>query len=168
MPAWRAEIFLRKMQIKLFTIPVTDSGAFVEEMNRFLRANKILEVENHLAHHATGAFWCFCVKYIESAFVNQGNDKGKIDYKNELDEATFGVFSKLREARKQIATEEAIPAYAVCTDSELAEMAKLPEINISSLGKVKGFGEKKKEKYGNRLINHFNQINSGETGGKLI
>jgi hypothetical protein len=36
------------MQIKLFTIPITDSGASVEEMNRFLCANKILEVENRL------------------------------------------------------------------------------------------------------------------------
>jgi len=38
------------MQIKLFTIPITDSGAFLEEMNRFLRANKVLEVENQEKH----------------------------------------------------------------------------------------------------------------------
>lgn len=34
------------MQIKLFTIPVGDSGSAVAEMNAFLRGNKILEVEH--------------------------------------------------------------------------------------------------------------------------
>jgi hypothetical protein len=31
------------MQIKLFTIPVSDTGTFSEELNRFLRSHKILE-----------------------------------------------------------------------------------------------------------------------------
>lgn len=42
-------IFFKKnthMQIKLFTIPVGDSGSAVAEMNAFLRGNKILEVEH--------------------------------------------------------------------------------------------------------------------------
>jgi hypothetical protein len=34
------------MQIKIFTIPVGDSGGALQEMNAFLRGNKILEVEN--------------------------------------------------------------------------------------------------------------------------
>ena len=36
------------MQIKLFTIPVGDSGAELVEMNRFLKSNKILEVQEQL------------------------------------------------------------------------------------------------------------------------
>lgn len=37
------------MQIKLFTIPIGDSGAALDEMNRFLKGNKILEVQKTTA-----------------------------------------------------------------------------------------------------------------------
>jgi len=34
------------MQIKLFTISIGDSRTALKEMNRFLKGNKILEVQN--------------------------------------------------------------------------------------------------------------------------
>jgi len=150
------------MQIKLFTIPISDAGAYTEELNRFLRANKILEVENHLISNEKGAAWCFCVKYIESGLTYKPGDRPKTDYKNELDEETFKVFSKLRQARKELAHEDAVPAYAICTDQELAYMAKLNELTADQLLTVKGFGEKKLEKYGNRLIRLVQQYTSDE------
>jgi len=150
------------MQIKLFTIPVSDTGVFTEELNRFLRANKILEVENHLISNEKGASWCFCIKYIESAWTNNPADRPRTDYKNELDEETFLVFSKLRQIRKQLAIEDAVPAYAICTDQELASMAKLKELTTEKLLTVKGFGEKKLEKYGKRLMQLFQQPTSDE------
>ena len=92
------------MQIKLFTIPIGDSGEILEEMNRFLRGNKILEIENHLINNENGVYWCFCIRYIEktSGFTGQTKVK-KVDYKNILDEATFQKFAKLREIRKKVA-----------------------------------------------------------------
>ena len=53
------------MQIKLFTIPTGDNGAALDEMNRFLKGHKILEVQNQLISNENGAYWCFCVRYIE-------------------------------------------------------------------------------------------------------
>ncbi len=153
------------MQIKLFAIPVNDTGIFTEEMNRFLRANKILEVENHLISNDNGAVWCFCVKYIEGAWSNKPADRSRTDYKNELDEETFEVFSRLRAARKKLAAEDAVPAYAICTDQELAEMAKLKELTVNNLTKVKGFGEKKLEKYGHRLMQLLHELKDHEAGG---
>lgn len=67
------------------------------------------------------------MKFIESAWTNKPGERPKTDYKNELDEDTFKVFSKLREARKQIAIEDAVPAYAICTDQELTFMAKIKD-----------------------------------------
>ena len=153
------------MQIKLFTIPISDPGTGNEELNRFLRAHKILEVENHLISSERGAFWCFCVKYIESQWQSQPGDKLKVDYKEELDEGTFKVFSKLREVRKQIAAEEAIPAYAVCTDQELASMAKLKILTKEGMLTIKGFGEKKAEKYGLRILQMYQKATEDEKGG---
>jgi len=153
------------MQVKLFTIPVSDSGVFTDELNRFLRSNKILEVESHLISNEKGAAWCFCVKFIDGTWPQKPEDRTRVDYKNELDEVTFEIFSRLRIARKKLAADEAIPAYAVCTDQELAEMAKLKELTVNNLTRVKGFGEKKLEKYGNRLLQLFHELKDHEAGG---
>ncbi len=155
------KLFL-KMQVKLFTIPITDDGNFLEEMNRFLRANKILEVENRLVSNERGASWCFCVKYLPTAPAFQKTNNVKKDYKSELSEEIFKVFSKLREVRKEIAAEDAVPAYAVCTDQELAEIAALPEINEETLKSVRGFGEKKFEKYGQLFIQWYQNKEQSE------
>ncbi len=156
------------MQIKLFTIPITDSGTFLEEMNRFLRANKIFEVENQLVSNERGALWCFCVKYLSAAPAFQKTESLKKDYKSELSEEVFKVFSNLREVRKQIATEDAVPAYAVCTDEELAQIAALPEMNEKSLKKVKGFGDKKFEKYGQQFIQWHQNNKIHEKSGEPL
>jgi hypothetical protein len=47
------------MQIRLFTIPVGDNGSAVQEMNTFMRSNKILEVKDNLISNEHGAYWCF-------------------------------------------------------------------------------------------------------------
>jgi len=136
------------MQIKLFTIPVSESGKTLQEMNAFLRGNKILEIQNQLVSNEQGAYWCFCVKYIESPlFSSTTATKEKVDYKTVLDEPTFVKFSILREVRKKVALDEGIPAFAIFTDEELAGLAKLPEINPKTMGTIKGIGEKKIEKY---------------------
>ena len=38
-----------KMQIKIFSIPIGSSEAATEEMNHFLRANKIIDIKKDLA-----------------------------------------------------------------------------------------------------------------------
>lgn len=148
------------MQFKLFTIPVFDNDSTISELNSFLRSHRVIECTAQLASHTSGTFWCFCVKYVESEKVDKPNAVGKkVDYKELLDERTFKVFTRLREIRKQIAATDAIPAYAVCTDQELASMAQLPEITKSGLLSVRGFGEKKFEKFGVRIIESWLQTN---------
>ena len=123
------------MQIKIFNIPITDNGTFIAEMNRFLSANKVLEIEQHFYQNENGAFWSFCVRLITDVSNKSvlSTNKKKIDYRDVLDEKTFTVFSKLRECRKIIAANDAVPAYAVFTDKELADIAKLPVLEASKL-----------------------------------
>lgn len=157
------------MQIKIFTIPITDNGFALEELNKFLRSHKVIECIQQLVSNQNGASWCFCVKYIEgqTTTINY-NQHRKKDYKNELDEATFAKFSALREVRKNIAAEDKIPAYAICTDEELSAMAALPEINKSNLLAVKGFGEKKMEKFGVRIIERWKEREKDEPSGQPL
>ncbi len=139
------------MQIKLYSIPIVGGERLNEDMNVFLRSKKVLQVENHIVSNAQGSYWAFCIKYIEDLTATEAA-KVKIDYREILDDATFKVFSRLREIRKKIATEEGIPAYAVFTDEELSNIAKLEEITSAKMLTIKGIGEKKVEKYAQRFI----------------
>ncbi len=139
------------MQIKIFTIPILGGEALTEEMNAFLRSRKILQVESHLTTQGQGSFWCFCIKYLDNAGKEAGR-RQKVDYKNVLDKAAFERFSQMREKRRDISREEAIPAYAVFTDEELAALAKEPVLNKTTMMKIKGIGKKKVEKYGNHFF----------------
>ncbi len=139
-------------------MPITDNGAMLAEMNRFLAGQKVLEVEQRFFQNEKGAYWSFCVRYLSgdaSVFPSQMN-KQKVDYKEVLNENEFVVFSKLRECRKIIATSDAMPAYAVFTDEELAGIARLPVLEANKLLSVRGIGDKKVEKYGNQLLALFN------------
>jgi superfamily II DNA helicase RecQ len=138
------------MQIKLFTIPILGGEALAEEMNVFLRSKKILQTAQHLTQEGGNAFWCFCIKYVEDVALQekQALAQPKVDYKQVLDEVTFARFSKMREMRKRVAQEDAVPAYAVFTDEELAGLAKIEKLTLATMKSVQGIGQKKVEKYG--------------------
>ncbi len=136
------------MQIELFLIPVGKSENELVEMNSFLRSHKILEVRNELVNIENAVFWSFCVKYMDRNFRTSSRKQNKkIDYKNILDEETFKKFCELRNIRKQVASENGVPAYAVFTDKELVELAKLNEITRNSMTSISGIGDKKIERY---------------------
>jgi superfamily II DNA helicase RecQ len=138
------------MQIKIFSIPVMGGEALTEEMNAFLRSRKILQVEQQLVQESHGALWCFCVRYIEGEVYNMSRDK--IDYKDILEPEAFTRFLVMKGIRKKLADEEGVRAYNVFTDAELAELAKLEQVTVAEMKKVKGVGEKKIEKYGKHFF----------------
>ena len=139
------------MQIKIFTIPILGGEALTDEMNVFLRGKKILQTEGHIVPNDHSSFWSFCIKYIEDASITE-RDRVKVDYRQTLDEATFQRFSRMRELRKTLAQEEGVPAYAIFTDEELSGIAKLEVVNLATMKKVKGIGDKKVEKYGTHFV----------------
>lgn len=151
------------MQIKLFTIPTSANEAAIHELNAFLRGNKVLEIDQQLVKNKNGAYWCFCIKYLEQAF-NRSIDKKreKVDYRKVLNEATFNKFAQLREIRKKVAAEEGISAYIVFTDAELAELAKMEEITTKAMLGIRGVGEKKVERFAHHFIT---KKETDETGG---
>ena len=138
------------MQVKFFTIPIIGGEAFAEELNTFLRAKKILKTKSKLVSNDDGTYWCYCINYADE--LGTGAGKPRVDYKLLLDEATFKRFSHLREIRKSIAEAESIPAFAVFTDEELSEIAKLEQITPSALRGIKGIGEKKVAKYAEKFM----------------
>ena len=73
--------------------------------------------------------------YIHAPQYEQ-KQKEKIDYLKILNDQDFTKFSKLREWRKEKAIQEKIAPYIIFTDAELAEIAKLPELNMNTLPQV--------------------------------
>ena len=146
--------FFENMQFKIFNIPIPESETSVEDMNRFLRGNRIVAVEKQLLSVGNITYWSFCIQYVTSsttAEMIQGERKEKVDYKNVLEAPVFEVFSKLRVLRKQIAENDAVSAFAVFTDAELASIAKLETITPKTLLTINGIGDKRVEKYGKLL-----------------
>lgn len=150
----------KKMQLKIFTIPIVDGDERNDEMNRFLRGHRVVTVEKQFCLVGDMACWSFCVTYVEgtvpTAPSKMTEQREKVDYREVLDAPTFSVFSRLREIRKAIAAEDAVPAYAVFTDAELAEISKLQQIDEKNILSIKGVGSVRAEKYGGRISQCYN------------
>ncbi len=144
------------MQIRIFNIPITDSGEALAEMNRFLSNHKVLEMDQKFFQNERGGCWTFCIHFMPDQTPG-GNTGGrtKTDYKQVLSEPQFAVFSRLREIRKGLAGEDGVPAYAVFTDEELANIARLPELTEKALATIPGIGEKKISRYGKPMLERY-------------
>ena len=144
------------MQIKLFTIPCSESNELNEELNRFLRGNKIVNIEKQFYVLNYEAYWSFCITYLPNQSTPTQEKKEKVDYKEILDEKSFARFTRLRSLRKVLSEKDAVPAYAVFTDAELSLMSQIDEMSGSNLRKIQGIGEKRMEKYGDMICEMFN------------
>ena len=158
------------MQFKLFSIPVTGDAESEEELNRFLRSHRAVSVQKELVNGHT-ACWCFCVEYLLNSPLPEGKGGGgrpRADYKEILSADDFALFARLRDARKQLAGTEAIPVYAVCTNEQLAEMAKGRAATLADLKKIDGFGDAKAEKFGEMFLAAIRETDGAthEAGGK--
>ncbi len=151
------------MQIKLYTVPLFGGEQIMEEMNRFLRGNKVVDITKQLITHGDVSFWSFCIVHLQNnAPQQQPDQKQKVDYKTVLTAEEFARFQRMREIRKALAEADSVPAYAVFLDSELAEFARMTELTTASMQKVQGVGEKRTEKYGNSFCTMYNQPNKQE------
>lgn len=148
------------MLVKIFNIPVLDSDRALECLNKFLGANKVVSIDKQFYQKDGNPYWTIFVVYIPSGVGSYTTDKKeKVDYKTILSEDEFIRFAKLRTIRKKIADSDAVPAYAVFTDAELAEISRSNEIVPPMLSQIKGVGPRRVEKYGVQLCQMYN---SGE------
>jgi superfamily II DNA helicase RecQ len=69
-----------------------------------------------------------------------------------LSEQAFAVFARLRSLRKELAESEGIPAYALFTNEQLAEMVQRRVQTAAALREIAGIGEARIEKYGETFL----------------
>ena len=68
------------------------------------------------------------------------------------------LFEALRELRKRLADEEALPAYIVLSDKVLHLLSTSRPTTIEEFGNISGIGEYKKKKYGKDFVNLIRQF----------
>ena len=157
------KIFAESMQIKIFDILASASEQDIEVVNKFIRGHKVVDIDKQFYVSSDNiGHWSLCLTYLESQVPQPQNSqfekREKIDYKEVLTAEDFEKFTRLRVVRKLIATNDAVPAYAVFTDAELAQIAQLPSIDTTMLKRISGIGDKRIAKYGALICEKFKEL----------
>jgi ATP-dependent DNA helicase RecQ len=79
-----------------------------------------------------------------------------------LSGADEALLARLRDLRRTIAREDQVPAYVVFPDRTLAEMAARKPTNPAALGKIRGVGPVKLDKYGERFLDVLRSVDETE------
>ena len=139
-------------QFKTFVLPSESDAASEVALNTFLRSHRIVSV----AKTYDAGTWRFCVEWLDGA---SGDTNGRslkyaerVDYMKVLSPEVFAVFARLREKRKELAQQAAVPPFTVATDAQLAEMAKIKEPSLAKLGAIEGIGEARLKSYGEAFL----------------
>lgn len=144
------------MAYRTFIVSVHDDGTAAEELNRFLRAHRILQVTPRCVEEGANSFWSFLIEYHDpsSTAPQPANTKSKarIDYRDLLSPEDFAVFSRLRDWRREVSQREAIPAYTVLDNDQLAKIVTTRVSTKAALAAIAGIGPSRVEKYGDAII----------------
>jgi superfamily II DNA helicase RecQ len=140
------------MKLRFFRVRVQDPGQDAEELNTFLASHRVLSVERHFVSDGSSSAWAICVNYLSSGGRPALEKRGRVDYREVLPEAEFSLFAKLRSLRKSMAEKEGVPAYALFTNEQLAEMVRRRVKTQTALEKIEGVGPARSEKYGANFL----------------
>ena len=153
------------MQVKTFIVPVLSSERSEEDLNRFLRSHRVLQMDRHFCAE-NGGYWAVLVEYVDgdpstAAPLAHRHDK-QPDAIGELSEEERNRYERFKQIRKQQATKNAIPAYLIFTNEELATLARVPVLNAETVKGVKGIAPSRLKAY----VEHFYAVTDAETCGQ--
>ena len=145
------------MPFSFFVVSLIDNREAAEELNAFLGNHRVVHVERRWIEQGSQSAWAFCIEYIESrgergAIPKSGLSRNRIDYKTILSSEEFTIFSLLRELRKELSQQEAVPVYALFNNEQLAQMVQRRCSTKTDLLGIEGIGEARVDKYSERLL----------------
>jgi superfamily II DNA helicase RecQ len=142
-------------QFRTFFISPFGEETVCDELNHFLKANRIINVDKKLIDSERGTGWLFLVEYAVASgnrASSSFNSGPKVDYREILSESEFALFDALRRLRKEIADKQGMPVYTVFSNEQLAAIARKPPKNLKDLGAIPGVGEAKLKQYGEPVL----------------
>ncbi|MCI5222135.1 MAG: hypothetical protein D3924_05560 [Candidatus Electrothrix sp. AR4] len=149
------------MKLHFFTVSALDPAESADELNRFCAGRQVLDLERQFVAAGSNSFWSICVCYQEIKNISK-NSKGKVDYREVLNEKDFALFVTLRSLRKEQAEKESVPPYALFTNEQLAEMIRGKVSTLQGLSEIKGVGAAKMEKYGRLFLDALGKAMEAE------
>ena len=136
------------MIYRLFYLPTLNPDDAVQALNQFLQSARVISVERQFVAAGANSFWSVCVCVASTTQVMPGKRQGaRVDYRELLSPEDFAVYARLRTLRNQLAETEGTPAYAIFTNEQLANIARLPHADRASIGAIEGIGEKRLNRY---------------------
>lgn len=153
------------MNIDFFRIPVIEGEQEAERLNQLLNSVRVLSVDREFVADSINSFWSICVQYQSPNQRQQAlGRKPSIDYRDVLSPEDFTIFARLRELRKRIAAEEAIPPYAVFTNEQLSQMVLRKVSVVPAMREIDGIGEARVSKYGEQFIAELDKVRASDNG----
>lgn len=134
------------MHLRIFTLPFDElSEGFPDEViSEFCLNKKVHKVQTKFFQHDGRPFWSVAVQY---EMVVKGEEKLR-----ELNEGQKLLFDRMKEWRKKRAEKDGIPVYLIATNIQLLTMIRLKTLTLESFKQVKGFGQKRVQKYGKEIV----------------
>lgn len=151
------------MQIKIFTLPVFDTERNEEEMNKFLRSHRIIQLERHFCSE-NGGYWTILVEFLDgepTAESPVAYRKEKKDFSDGMTDEEKQRYENFKKIRRELAASRSIPAYMIFTNEELSILAKVSSLNADTYKHIKGIAPSRL----NDNVEHFFEVKDGEACG---
>lgn len=139
------------MQFHLFQYPLPHDGG-LDDLNRFLANHRVVGVSRDIIMSNENALLVFTVETISGEFQEQVKSKPRVDYREQLSEAQYALFNRLRDERKRLADEEGVPVFGVFNNAQLAAMVTDEAATLDDIAAIKGVGTARSEKYGQAML----------------
>jgi len=91
----------------------------------------------------------------ERLVIQKAKNKKKVNY---FDDYEVEIFDRLRELRKEIASENRVPPYIIFSDKTLKELSNIMPMNKEEMLNVHGIGEVKFKRYGQAFLKLIKEI----------
>ncbi len=157
------------LQFKFFTFSVFDETA-AEEVNKFIRSNKVVNVKDEVIQTPDGVYCCFRIQYSEQGGQSfsykqyeseQKKQQKKINPKEILGDK-YPRFITYREIRKKIFSEKNIPAFEVFNDSELVRIAEVDDLTFDKLKTIADILPSRVENHGEQFCRLVSEMGTSD------
>jgi len=144
------------MKVKVFTIRLCSDKFFSDQqlLNDFLETHKYVKSATHFVEGEDVNYWSVLLHYDD---LTETIKKDRISYEN-LNPEQQRVFQTLKQWRAEKADKLRLANFMICHNSELLDIAVNRPSNINELRQIRGFGDKKSDKYGDDIIAVLNAI----------
>lgn len=145
------------MNVQVFTIRIASEHLLSDQkkLNDFLQQVKFVKSTTHFVASEESPYWSVLLHY---ETPNEVQEKKVCVQVADLTPGAQYVFECLKQWRTEKAEALNVPKFIVSHNSELVNIAFHHPKNVEELKKIKGFGAKKAEKYGEDIIAVLNAV----------